>query len=648
MGKVIIASDSFKGSLSSLEVAQAVCEGLPAGCPFEVLSVSDGGEGFCAAVHAAVGGEWITVPVHDPLMRPIQASYLLTTVPASLFAAPSEPPSEPSAAPSSPDVRCAVIEVAAASGLTILHPDERDVLHATTFGTGELIAHACRQGIHHLLIGLGGSATNDCGRGLLAALGLPDAAALGLPDAAAPTTLSIPFPLDALHIIGCTDVRSPLCGPDGATYLFARQKGATEAQLPSLESRNRAFGEWLEQTQSRPIMSEPGAGAAGGVGAALLSLPHSRLCSGASLILDLQHFDERLADASLVITGEGCLDSQTLLGKIPFIVALRAQSKGIPCLALAGRVLLSPAALSTAPWTTVLAVTPPSLPLPAALRPSLAKAHIKAALQSHPPRVLTPPSPSPRIPTPRIPTPPSSSPRVLTPPSSSPSSMPHLLFYSLGPSVTAFSTERDAELPFPVVQAHQVHGDVIREVTSPSTTREDLEGVDALLTNIPGLAIGARTADCIPVLLYDEPHHAVAAVHAGWRGTVLAITAKAIRRMTALYGTYPASLKAIIGPGIGPDSFQVGEEVVDAFREAGFPMDTIHTYRGPRIEGTMEGGHHLDLWEANRWLLLQSGLLPANIHVAAICTYAHNARFYSARREGIRCPRIITAIRLTP
>lgn len=626
MGKVIIASDSFKGSLSSLEVAQAVCEGLPAGCPCEVLSVSDGGEGFCAAVHAAVGGEWITVPVHDPLMRPIQASYLLTTVPASLFAAPSEPPSEPSAAlseppsepsaaPSSPDVRCAVIEVAAASGLTLLHPDERDVLHATTFGTGELIAHACRQGIHHLLIGLGGSATNDCGRGLLAALGLP--------DAAAPTTLSIPFPLDALHIIGCTDVRSPLCGPDGATYLFARQKGATEAQLPSLESRNRAFGEWLEQTQSRPIMSEPGAGAAGGVGAALLSLPHSRLCSGASLILDLQHFDERLADASLVITGEGCLDSQTLLGKIPFIVALRAQSKGIPCLALAGRVLLSPAALSTAPWTTVLAVTPPSLPLPAALRPSLAKAHIKAALQSHPPRVLTPPSPS-------------------------PSSMPHLLFYSLGPSVTAFSTERDAELPFPVVQAHQVHGDVIREVTSPSTTREDLEGVDALLTNIPGLAIGARTADCIPVLLYDEPHHAVAAVHAGWRGTVLAITAKAIRRMTALYGTDPASLKAIIGPGIGPDSFQVGEEVVDAFREAGFPMDTIHTYRGPRIEGTMEGGHHLDLWEANRWLLLQSGLLPANIHVAAICTYAHNDRFYSARREGIRCPRIITAIRLTP
>ena len=428
MGKVIIASDSFKGSLSSLEVAQAVCEGLPAGCPCEVLSVSDGGEGFCAAVHAAVGGEWITVPVHDPLMRPIQASYLLTTVPASLFAAPSEPPtepsaalseplSEPSAAPSSPDVRCAVIEVAAASGLTLLHPDERDVLHATTFGTGELIAHACRQGIHHLLIGLGGSATNDCGRGLLAALGLPDAAALdlsdaaapslpdaaalsltdaaalgltdaaalGLPDAAAPTTLSIPFPLDALHIIGCTDVRSPLCGPDGATYLFARQKGATEAQLPSLESRNRAFGEWLEQTQSRPIMSEPGAGAAGGVGAALLSLPHSRLCSGASLILDLQHFDELLADASLVITGEGCLDSQTLLGKIPFIVALRAQSKGIPCLALAGRVLLSPAALSTAPWTTVLAVTPPSLPLPAALRPSLAKAHIKAALQSHPP-----------------------------------------------------------------------------------------------------------------------------------------------------------------------------------------------------------------------------------------------------------------------
>lgn len=223
--------------------------------------------------------------------------------------------------------------------------------------------------------------------------------------------------------------------------------------------------------------------------------------------------------------------------------------------------------------------------------------------------------------------------------------MPGLLHYTINPQVTAFSTERDATLPFTVVQSHQVHGTEIAVVRSPLTTREELEGIDGLMTDVPGCAIGVRTADCIPVLLFDAAHHAVSAVHAGWRGTVAGITAKAVRLMAEQYGTCAADIWAVIGPGIGPDSFQVGDEVVEAFRQAHFPMNDIHTFRGPRIEGAMQGGHHIDLWKANHWLLSQSGVDENHIQVAGICTYEHNDRFYSARREGIRCPRIITAIR---
>lgn len=218
-----------------------------------------------------------------------------------------------------------------------------------------------------------------------------------------------------------------------------------------------------------------------------------------------------------------------------------------------------------------------------------------------------------------------------------------LLWYDFGAGAQAFSTYRDAVLPYHVVQAHQTHGCTVVEVTDPATTREDLEGVDALVTNVPGLAIGVRTADCIPVLLYDPMHKAAAAVHAGWRGTVQRISRIAIRRMTELYGTRPEDLKAVIGPGIGPDSFQVGQEVADAFLDAGFPSDFIED-RGPKGLG-MDGGLHIDLWRANAWLLSDAGV--KDIHTAGICTYAHNDLFFSARREGMKCGRIINAIRLT-
>ena len=224
-----------------------------------------------------------------------------------------------------------------------------------------------------------------------------------------------------------------------------------------------------------------------------------------------------------------------------------------------------------------------------------------------------------------------------------------LLKYDMGAGVEAFSTERDAELPYYVVQPHQVHGTEIREVTDPMTTREQLEGVDALITNVPGVAISVRTADCIPVLLYDPVHKAVAAVHAGWRGTVQHISNKAIEVMQQLYGTDVHELRAVIGPGIGPESFQVGQEVADAFAQTGFPMEQILKDCGPKHpteNNPMNGGLHIDLWKANKWLLEQSGVKPANIQVAEICTYRNNDRFFSARREGTKCGRIINCIKL--
>lgn len=224
-----------------------------------------------------------------------------------------------------------------------------------------------------------------------------------------------------------------------------------------------------------------------------------------------------------------------------------------------------------------------------------------------------------------------------------------LLKYDMGAGVEAFSTERDAELPYYVVQPHQVHGDVIREVTDPLTTRDELEGVDALITNVPGVAISVRTADCIPVLLYDAVHKAVAAVHAGWRGTVQLISQKVIVEMQRRYGTIATNLKAVIGPGIGPESFQVGPEVADEFLKAGFPMGELLEDCGPKNptdDNPMNGGLHIDLWKANQWLLRQAGVKPQNIQVSGICTYRNNDRFFSARREGIKCGRIINCIKL--
>ena len=213
------------------------------------------------------------------------------------------------------------------------------------------------------------------------------------------------------------------------------------------------------------------------------------------------------------------------------------------------------------------------------------------------------------------------------------------------PGVEAFYTEREAVLPYPVIQGHQVHGSRVAIVDRPGMTREELEGYDAFVTILPGVAIGVRTADCVPVLLYDPEARVVAAVHAGWKGTVLHISKGVLEAMGQEYGSRPANLLAVIGPSIGPDSFQVGEEVAEKFKEAGFPMDEIWSFRGPGDGTPMSGGHHIDLWKANRWLLEQLGIPPESIQVVGLDTFT-TPTLFSARREGVACGRIINSIML--
>ena len=220
-----------------------------------------------------------------------------------------------------------------------------------------------------------------------------------------------------------------------------------------------------------------------------------------------------------------------------------------------------------------------------------------------------------------------------------------LLRYDLGPGVEAFSTRRDSVLPYPVVQSHQVHGVRVAVVDRPDMTREDLEGVDALVTALPGCAIGVRTADCVPILLYDPVRRVVAAIHSGWKGTVQRISQKTLFLMKQEFDCRPEDIRAALGPAIGPESFQVGEEVVQFFKEQNFPLDDIWSFRPGFSNVPMLDGHHLDLFKANRWLLEETGVPAACIQVAGIDTYK-DPSFYSARNEGMDCGRTISFIKL--
>ena len=345
---IIVAIDSFKGCLTSAEANQAAARGILDKMPdAEVVQVpvSDGGEGFMEAFQAAMGGELVEVNVKDPLMRPIMAQYLMTG-------------------------NTAVIEIAKASGLTLLSPEERNPMVATSYGTGQLVVNAVRRGCRRIIVGLGGSATSDCGIGMLRAV--IDSFSKG-------GTWNDVHALDDVQVTIATDVTNPLCGEHGAAFVFAPQKGATHEQVLALDARAKRFAAVSAKHLGHDCQHMPGAGAAGGLGYAFLQYMKAECRSGIDLLLDTIHFDDLLQGADLVITGEGSADRQTLMGKLPFGILQRAQNHHIPVMLIAGRIADEPLLLD-AGFARVACINPPGLPLEIAMRPATAKENIRATV----------------------------------------------------------------------------------------------------------------------------------------------------------------------------------------------------------------------------------------------------------------------------
>ncbi|HID9469708.1 TPA: glycerate kinase [Serratia liquefaciens] len=323
--KVVIAPDSFKESLSALEVAEAIERGFRQIFPqvqYVKLPMADGGEGTVDSMVAATGGEIVTVAVTGPLGQPVQAFYGLLG-----------------------EGETAVIEMAAASGLHLAPKVQRDPRMTTSYGTGELILAALERDVKTIILGIGGSATNDGGAGMMQALGarLLDENRQALPPGGAALAQlayidlsGVDSRLQQVSITAACDVDNPLCGANGASAVFGPQKGATPEMVTQLDAALRHYGTLLEQATGREVINAPGAGAAGGMGAALLGMLNARLRPGIEIVIETLQLEEALRDADLVITGEGRLDSQSIHGKTPIGVARVAKRFGLPVIGIAG------------------------------------------------------------------------------------------------------------------------------------------------------------------------------------------------------------------------------------------------------------------------------------------------------------------------
>ena len=324
--RLVIAPDGFGGTLSPAAAARALAEGWASAAPGDELDLcplSDGGPGLVEVLLTALPGSTVVpVVVEDALARPVEAAVLL-------------------------DGSTAYVESALACGLHLLAPQERDPRTTTTYGVGQLLAAALDAGATRVVVGLGGSATNDGGAGLLAALGLgrvdaagerlaPGGAAL----AAAAALRGEPDPrLAGVELLAATDVDAPLLGPRGASAVFGPQKGASPDDVRELDAALARWADVLEDALGVQVRDAPGAGAAGGLGAALLALGAARE-AGITLVRGAVGLDRRVAGADLVLTGEGTLDGTSLTGKVVSGVAEAAGAAGVPCLVLAGQVRL--------------------------------------------------------------------------------------------------------------------------------------------------------------------------------------------------------------------------------------------------------------------------------------------------------------------
>ncbi len=322
--KFLFASDSFKGTLSSEEIsvllANAAEKQFP-DCTYTGIPIADGGEGTVDAVIKVTKGSYRKIPVKGPLFEDVEASYGVI------------------------DGDSAIIEMAAASGLPMVPANKRNPLHTTTYGTGQLIKDALEQGFRNISVAIGGSATNDGGMGAMSALGVRflDAEGKELSGVGADLIKVRDIDVSGLHpavkeavfTVMC-DVNNPLTGPDGATHTFGPQKGAVGEILTSLEEGMKNYAAVIKEKLGTDVDPMPGAGAAGGLGAALTVFLNATLKSGVETVLDLIAFDDLLKGVDLVVTGEGRIDWQSAFGKVPSGIGHRCQKAGVPAVAIVG------------------------------------------------------------------------------------------------------------------------------------------------------------------------------------------------------------------------------------------------------------------------------------------------------------------------
>ena len=323
--KIVLAPNAFKGSMTAAQAAQALAQGVRAACPtaeIRQLPVADGGDGLTEVLIDALHGEARGFRVQGPRLEPVEAALCHV-----------------------PTLGLAAVEMAVASGLALLAPEQRDPIRTSSYGTGELIRAALDLGARRIIVGLGGSATSDGGIGMAAALGMRFLDAAGKPVAPIGGALRQIQQIDAsgldprLAEVRCEaicDVDNPLLGATGAAAVYAPQKGATPAQVAVLEAGLAHLAERIAAEFGVEVGGLPGAGAAGGAAAGLHAFLGAELRRGVDLVLDLVGLDEALAGADLVLTGEGQIDEQTAFGKAPAGVAERAKARGIPCIAIAG------------------------------------------------------------------------------------------------------------------------------------------------------------------------------------------------------------------------------------------------------------------------------------------------------------------------
>ncbi len=322
---ILAAPDSFKGSLTALEAAENIKKGIKnfdQNINVDILPMADGGEGTVQSLVDATDGEIIKKEVTGPLGEKVEAFYGILG-----------------------DQKTAVIEMAAASGLPLIPAAKRNPLKTTTYGTGELIASALDHGVEKIIVGIGGSATNDAGVGMAQALGAEILDKNGKQIAFGGEKLAeikeinlenLDSRITEVEFLTACDVDNPLFGRNGAAYVYAPQKGADQYMVEKLDNNLRHFNEVVKKELGKNVNKIPGAGAAGGLGAGLVAFLGAELKAGVEIILDLINFEKRLNGIDLVITGEGMLDGQSIYGKTPVGVAKKAKEKGIPVIALAG------------------------------------------------------------------------------------------------------------------------------------------------------------------------------------------------------------------------------------------------------------------------------------------------------------------------